>query len=151
MQTASEAASVIAALPSIDGPFGKAARLGKTILLIEAEAFVRKATAEVLESAGYGVVVARGAIEALAACRRCSQVIDLLLSDVEMLGMSGSELTAELNVLCPRAQVLLMSGSNDDLAVSQSSPHCKTYLGKPFSVPVLLRKVQEALGESLII
>jgi two-component system cell cycle sensor histidine kinase/response regulator CckA len=151
MQTASEAASVIAVQPSIDGPFGKAGRLGKTILLIEAEAFVRKATAEVLESAGYGVVVARSAIEALTACRRCSQVIDLLLSDVEMLGISGIDLTAELNVLCPRVQVLLMSGSKDDLAVSQLSPHCKTYLGKPFSGPVLLKKVQEALGETLVI
>jgi|SRR5271170_4746204 len=149
MQTALEAASVIAAQPTVDSRFGKAGRVGKTILLVEAEAFVRKATAEVLESAGYGVVAARSPIEALAACRRCSQVIDLLLSDVEMFGMSGSELTAELNVLCPRAQVLLMNGSKDDLAVSQLS--CKTYLGKPFSVPVLLRKVQEALGETLII
>src|SRR5271169_5407250 len=61
----------------------------ETILLVEDEGFVRKVTAEVLESAGYKVVIAGNAGEALEVYRRLSGPVDLLLADVVMPGMSG--------------------------------------------------------------
>jgi two-component system, cell cycle response regulator CpdR len=149
MQTALEVASVTATQATLGGAFGETRPQRKTILLVEPEAFVRKATAEVLQSAGYGVTLARSAIEALEACGRYSQVDLLLLSDVKMSGMNGRELAEKFNILRPQAQVLLMSGSEDELASGQLSPYCRTYLGKPFSASVLLRKVSEALDETL--
>jgi CheY-like chemotaxis protein len=124
----------------------------KTILLVEDEAFVREAIAEALQSAGYTVLIARSAEEAIEACRRRAQPVDLLLADVVMPGMSGYELAAEFLALCPSAPVLLMSGYVDELGLSTSSPYSKTYvdskayLGKPFSISSLLNKVREALG-----
>jgi CheY-like chemotaxis protein len=117
----------------------------ETILLVEDEGFVRKVTAEVLESAGYKLVIARSSAEALDAYRQLSKPVDLLLADVVMPGMSGCHLAGEFESLCPRARVLLMSGHAGQLATCQVSAYSNTYLAKPFSARVLLKKVREVL------
>jgi CheY-like chemotaxis protein len=117
----------------------------ETILLVEDEAFVQKVTAEVLESAGYRLIVAGSAREALDACREYSEPVDLLLADVVMPGMNGRELASQFELLCPRAQVLLMTGYAEQLAFSDLAPNHKKYLAKPFSIPILLSRVREAL------
>jgi two-component system cell cycle sensor histidine kinase/response regulator CckA len=120
----------------------------ETILLVEDEGFVRKVAAEVLESAGYKLVIARSGTEALDAYRQLSSPVDLLLADIVMPGMSGRELAAEFEGLCPRTRVLLMSGYAGQLARCQVSPHGETYLAKPFSVRMLLKRVREILDMS---
>jgi two-component system cell cycle sensor histidine kinase/response regulator CckA len=117
----------------------------ETILLVEDEAFVRKVTAEVLESAGYKLLIARNGAEALDACHKSPQPVDLLLADVVMPGMSGRELADEFEGLCPHARILLMSGYAGQLAWCQLSPYGDAYLAKPFSVRGLLKKVREVL------
>lgn len=117
----------------------------ETILLVEDEGFVRKVAAEVLESAGYKLVIARSSAEALGAYRQLSNPVDLLLADIVMPGMSGRELAAEFEGLCPRMRVLLMSGYAGQLAWCQVSPYDKPYLAKPFSVQTLLKRVREIL------
>jgi len=116
----------------------------ETILLVEDEGFVRKITAEVLESAGYKLVIARSSAEALDAYRQLSKPVDLLLADVVMPGMSGCDLAAKFESLCPRTRVLLMSGYAGQ-SWCQVSPYDKTYLAKPFSVQTLLKRVREVL------
>jgi two-component system, cell cycle sensor histidine kinase and response regulator CckA len=137
----------VAAEPMMGVAFAEAAPSPglETILLVEDEAFVRKVTAEVLETAGYSVVIAGNAPEALEAYDRRSQSVDLLLADVVMPGMSGRELAAEFKTRCPLGRVLLMSGYADQLAFCQLSPNCKAYLGKPFSIGTLLKRVREVL------
>jgi len=117
----------------------------KTILLVEDEAFVRRLAAEVLESAGYILMIARSAAEALEACRRGSEPVDLLLADVVMPGMSGRELAAEFENFYPSAQVLLMSGYPEQLALCELSACAQKCLAKPFSVGLLLQRVREML------
>jgi CheY-like chemotaxis protein len=117
----------------------------ETILLVEDEEFVRKATAEVLESAGYRLVIANSAAEALEAHRRCVRPVDLLLADVVMPGMNGRELAAEFKNLCPHARVLLMSGHAEQIAGCERPPYPRECLAKPFSTRVLLKKVREVL------
>src|SRR5580700_4654476 len=86
---------------TIGSAFAKASEWSgpETILLVEDEAFVRAATAEVLESAGYRLVIAGSAAEALEAYRTCSLPVDLLLADIVMPGMNGRELATELERL----------------------------------------------------
>jgi two-component system cell cycle sensor histidine kinase/response regulator CckA len=117
----------------------------ETILLVEDEWFVRKATAEVLESAGYRLVLAKNATEALEACRTCVRPVDLLLTDVIMPGMSGRDLAAEFASLCPRARVLLMSGHQQQLAACERSHDGRKCMAKPFSISTLLNRVRVAL------
>ncbi len=59
--------------------------------------------------------------------------------------MSGRDLAAEFESLCPRTRVLLMSGDAAQLATCRVSPYGQTYLAKPFSVRILLKKVREVL------
>ena len=117
----------------------------ETILLVEDEAFVRKATAEALESAGYRLLIAKNAAEALEAYRSCVWPVDLLLTDVVMPGMSGLDLAAEFESLCPRARVLLMSGHAEQFAGRELSRYSKRCLAKPFSIRALLKRVREVL------
>lgn len=120
----------------------------ETILLVEDEAFVRNVTAEILELAGYRLVIARSAAEALALHPKSSEPVDLLLADVVMPGMSGRELAAEFEGLYPRTLVLLMSGYAEQLTMCELSPSRATYLAKPFSRQALLRKVRAVLDTS---
>ncbi len=136
-------------LAAIGSGFAAAGQWGgpETILLVEDEAFVRKVTAEVLESAGYRVVIARGAAEALEAYRGRPGPPDLLLADVVMPGMSGRELATELESFYPRTRVLLMSGYAEQLVRCESSPYGHEYLAKPFSIGMLLRRVRAVLDK----
>jgi CheY-like chemotaxis protein len=119
----------------------------ETILLVEDEAFVRKVTAEVLESAGYRLVIARDAGEALAYRGRLAPP-DLLLADVIMPGMSGRELAAELASFYPSTRVLLMSGYAEQLT-DPELPSCgREYLAKPFSICTLLSRVRGVLDKA---
>jgi DNA-binding response OmpR family regulator len=133
---------------TIGSAFAKASEWSgpETILLVEDEAFVRAATAEVLESAGYRLVIAGSAAEALEAYRTCSLPVDLLLADIVMPGMNGRELATELERLYPRARVLLMSGYAEQLAGCALFPNGAECLVKPFSVHALLSRVREVLG-----
>ncbi len=118
----------------------------ETILLVEDETFVRQAAAEALESAGYRMLIAGSAAEALEAYRKCFRPVDLLLADVVMPGMSGQELAAQFEGLSPGTRILLMSGYAEQMAACQPSPHARKWLAKPFSVHTLLRTVRETLN-----
>jgi two-component system cell cycle sensor histidine kinase/response regulator CckA len=132
------------AVPGAVEPWGAP----QTILLVEDEAFVRKVAADVLDSAGYRVLIASSATEAFEIYARRSEAVDLLLCDVVLPGMSGPVLAVEFQRMCPRARILLMSGYAEELARCDRSCDSKKYLAKPFSIGTLLSRVREALDKS---
>jgi PleD family two-component response regulator len=86
--------SVVGPLASAEAIIGTSSALTslqgqETIVLVEDEAFVRKATAEALKSVGYSVLTAESAISALRARCEYPDPVDLLLADVVMPGTSG--------------------------------------------------------------
>ena len=119
----------------------------KTILLVEDEEFVRRLAGEVLHSAGYALVTAGNAAQALTACRKYSEPVDLLLADVVMPGMNGHQLAAEFKHYYPSGEVLLMSGYPEQLVLCSLSAGKQKYLAKPFSVDLLLQRVREILDQ----
>lgn len=119
----------------------------RTILLVEDEDAVRQVTRHVLESAGYLVLEASSGEHALAAFHRFDSSIHLLLTDVVMPGMSGTELAAHLEAIRPGFITVFMSGyaGKSDLAQPNTgSP--SYYLQKPFSISLLLSRIAEALS-----
>jgi PAS domain S-box-containing protein len=118
----------------------------ETILLVEDEEVVRKLAREVLESAGYEVMVAGEGEEATRLCIEHPQEIHLLLSDVVMPGASGTEVAARLSSLHPEMKVLFMSGYTDEAIVRHGVLDCRVkFLQKPFSPVSLCRKVRDVL------
>jgi DNA-binding NtrC family response regulator len=120
-------------------------RPGETILLVEDEAFVRNALAEALVGAGYQIVIAATATEALKACS--GENVDLLLTDVVLPGMNGCELAGEFQIVFPRAAILLMSGYTERFVLKEQSAHALEYLAKPFSISILLERIRKVLNK----
>jgi PAS domain S-box-containing protein len=134
-----EAGTAAREVPAVH-PDGK-----ETILLVEDEAEVRTLAGRVLRQAGYAVVEAAGAAEALAVAGSGGARIDLLLTDVVMPGMKGMELARSLRKRRP-LRVLYMSGYTDSDAIRQAVLEPGTaFLQKPFTPDALVRKVGEAL------
>ena len=122
------------------------AAAAETILLVEDEAFVREVTCEVLRSAGYRVVVAQNATEALHAYDRCCGEVDLLLTDVILPGETGRVLVARLRRRDPGLRALFVTGYAEQMGLRESQ--LEGCLAKPFSTDVLLRRVRQLLDRA---
>jgi PAS domain S-box-containing protein len=118
----------------------------ETVLLVEDEEVVRETAMEILQECGYLVLHAKDGKEALQLAHQHPGEIHLMLTDVVMPRMSGRELTEELTLLRPDIKVLYMSGYTDDAIVHHGVLDEGTaFIGKPFSIEALGRKVREML------
>jgi len=118
----------------------------EAILVVEDEASVRQLVQRILEESGYLVAVAGNPAEALEVHRRRDRAIDLLLTDLVMPGMSGSELAERLQTLQPGLSVVFMSGyGHEVLARHGLADEEVLMLSKPFTPDGLLRCVAKAL------
>jgi two-component system, cell cycle sensor histidine kinase and response regulator CckA len=118
----------------------------ETILLVEDEDMVRELAREVLESAGYKVLVASRDEEATLICVEHPGEIHLLLSDVVMPGPSGKEISDRLTVLRPAMKVLFMSGYTQDAIVHHGVLDSGVkFIQKPFSPAALCKRVRVVL------
>jgi signal transduction histidine kinase/PAS domain-containing protein len=124
--------------PSPGGP--------EVILVVEDEPTLLTLVAKGLEAQGYTVLVANGPGEAIRLAAEHAGGIDLLLTDVVMPEMHGRDL---VNLLLPgnaRLTYLFMSGFSehaslgDDLLADEAH-----FIGKPFAVAALARKVRSVL------
>jgi two-component system, response regulator PdtaR len=113
------------------------------ILLVEDETFVRHATREVLDMAGYLVVEAANAEEALITFERKRHTLCAVLSDVTMPGRDGLELANLLHASAPGLPILLMSGYGN--SVVEDIPNRVYYLPKPYNSEALLKALQRCL------
>ncbi len=114
-----------------------------TILLVEDEDMVRDVTSHVLEHEGYRVLSSGNPRQALELVRECPQNLDLMLTDVVMPGMSGTELAARVAALRPGIAVLFMSGYTECQAMPEKfRDTMRDFLPKPFTMASLLGAVQ---------
>jgi signal transduction histidine kinase/ActR/RegA family two-component response regulator len=120
----------------------------ETILLVEDADWVRQLARQVLERAGYRVLEANSADAALQIIEASSNgtMLDLLLTDVVMPGMSGNDMSKHVLVRRPNLPVLYMSGYTDDAIVQHGvlEPGIN-FIQKPFSPDALALKVREVL------
>lgn len=112
-----------------------------TILLVEDEPAIRQLMAGALKSRGYRVLEARHGSEALAMFPEADDVIDLVVTDVRMPYLRGTELIAVLREQRPGLRVLFISGYSD--ASIQHEPH----LYKPFARAEFLAAVDDLLAQ----
>jgi CheY-like chemotaxis protein len=121
----------------------------ETILLVEDGDAVRDVTRQQLERAGYQVLSMASGGEALERASTLERPPHLLLTDVMMPGMNGTELAEKLRVRYPGLPVIFMSGYTERLMLRRASlPASSISLRKPFSLTELLSSVRNKLDES---
>jgi two-component system, cell cycle sensor histidine kinase and response regulator CckA len=117
----------------------------KTILLVEDEDMLRGLIRELLEIKGYQVLEASQGLEAIDVLKRNGKPVDLVLTDVVMPHMSGSELVVHLRKAHPDLKVIFMSGytgsNNAAIHKSLEMPGV-AFLQKPFRLNALISQVE---------
>ena len=118
----------------------------ETVLLVEDDEAMRCLAERILDGDGYQVLTAEdGRAGELVAGQRRGE-IDLLLTDVVMPGMLGSELARRVTEADPRVRVLFMSGYAPPVLVNDGTvPYNAAMVDKPFSADLLLGKVRQVL------
>lgn len=120
------------------------------ILLIEDDELVRKMTLDSLELIGYHPFPAVNGSEAIAFCRRQETTIDLVISDVVLPDMKGTDLWETLSAIRPGLRVLFVSGYTSKAVMSHGVLQSNAaFLQKPFSLEDLAAKIREVLGDPL--
>ncbi|WP_277981460.1 ATP-binding protein [Sphingomonas phyllosphaerae] len=114
-----------------------------TILLVDDDLRVRRATAEVLAQAGHTVIEAADVDEALGLLSSRGAV-DVVVTDFIMPGRSGAELIEQLRADWPRVAVLMVTGHVEDDGVL---PDGVELLRKPYRGATLLAAVEQAVRQ----
>jgi signal transduction histidine kinase/ActR/RegA family two-component response regulator len=136
------------ASPRINAKPETPARPAATVLIVEDEPGVRKVAASAIGRAGYRVVTASNAGEAVKIAQDCR--VDLLFTDMVLPDRSGGELARELLESNPDMRVLITSGYTElsvrlrpaGMILSEGRAH---FIEKPYSVADLAARVDDVL------
>ncbi len=130
-------------------PQGPLARGTETVLLVEDEAALRRATLEFLSLRGYTVLEANDGQDALAVAAKFGKIIDLTVTDVVMPHMSGGQLAKEFAALHPETKILFVSGYAGQTILDHKVVDVEhNFLQKPFTLRQLANKVRAVLDRT---
>lgn len=147
-------APVAAILPSVQAPGAGTTpatlpRLCGTVLIVDDEAHVREMTSLALQMAGLKAMEAPDGEKALQLCRDHPEIVDVILLDLTMPGLSGEETLRRLRMQGATPKVILISGySAADTARRCAQLGAVAFLQKPFEITVLLGELKKHLAES---
>ena len=119
------------------------------ILFVDDDTPVRELCAMMLTSAGYDVVTAKDAADAIRLCHTTSQPIDLLVTDIKMPGLSGIELVENLMGAGLIHRALLISGYIEESDRRRVGRQVQ-FLQKPFTSDALVNSVKALLAPDAI-
>jgi len=131
-----------AVLPTLRPPPPAPVALADTtvlrVLVVDDEPEVRTAVADILGTAGYTTFQAAGGREALA-WLDAGQSVDLVLTDLGMPGMTGTDLARSVRGRWPGLRIGLMTGWDETEApVGEASSIVDFVIAKPFQLSALL-------------
>ncbi|RJP42536.1 MAG: PAS domain-containing sensor histidine kinase [Desulfobacteraceae bacterium] len=118
-----------------------------TVLLVDDEEMIRTIAEEMIRALGYQVITAGGGQEAVTVFQERRNEIDLIILDLIMPKMGGSETFDRLRVIDPDAKILLSSGySVNGEASVVIKKGCNDFIQKPFSIHELSKKIKAVLS-----
>lgn len=121
--------------------------MSQPILLVEDDAGLREALQDTLQLAQYEVLQASSAEEALLQLKQ--HKVQLIVSDVQMGGVSGLTLLRTVREQYPKIPVLMMTAyATVQAAVEAIRLGAVDYLAKPFAPEVLLNTVSRYVSQS---
>jgi two-component system cell cycle sensor histidine kinase/response regulator CckA len=114
---------------------------------VEDEQNVRELVGDFLRHSGYHVLEAEDGDHAMKVAADHRGLIHILVTDVVMPHMSGSELASKLSALRPEMKVLFISGYTDDTVFRHGVLEGGVaYLQKPFNLNSVAQKIREVLS-----
>jgi hypothetical protein len=121
----------------------------ETILVAEDQPDLRWMICQFLQQLGYSVLEAKDGGDAVALAEEYKGTIDVLLTDIVMPHVRGSEVARRLLESRPAMKVIFMSGYTEGAFGSvpdETQESGTTLLQKPFKLDALALKIREALG-----
>ena len=116
------------------------------ILLVEDQPDILLLCRKMLEHQGFTVLAALSPLEAIELAEEKREDIDLLVTDVIMPEMNGTELFQKIEQLCPKLHVLYMSGYTTDFIIQHlRGDEGVNFIEKPFSITAFTKIVQDIL------
>src|SRR5271169_3044868 len=116
------------------------------VLVVDDDDAVRSTTAEILTGLGYAVVQAASGHAALELLDG-NGMIDVLLTDVVMTGMSGPDLARQAQISRPYLPIVFISGYADPAGIGDDG-RAYRLIRKPFRPSDLRRQIEAALAET---
>ena len=108
----------------------------ETLLLVDDEEGIRTVLGISLRDAGYNVITAANAAEALSLFAEHHP--EIILTDIKMPGLSGVELLERVKALDPHVEVIMLTGHGDlDLAIQSLKLNASDFLTKPVNDEIL--------------
>ncbi len=116
----------------------------ETVLLVEDDQAILEMCRMMLERLGYAVLTAKTAVEAIDIAKTYPEDIHLLITDVIMPEMNGSELADRLGEIRPDLKCLFMSGYTADIIAGQGVlSEDMPFISKPFTKKDLDAKIRD--------
>lgn len=120
----------------------------RAVLVVDDEPSVRKVAARILSRAGYSVLEAGSGREAMDVIGSGPERVDVVVSDLVMPEMSGTELMDRLETLEDPPAVVLISGHSEAELGEAGRRKAARFLDKPFTPEVLVQAVQGVLQKA---
>jgi CheY-like chemotaxis protein len=119
------------------------------VVLVDDEDSVREIVHRILVKAGCQVTAFAEAQAALDYIRGCTVAPELLVTDLRMPGMTGSELADAVRLKFPEIRMLFISGYSDMMeSLMVRMRQGDRFLAKPFGPKILLQTIQEMMPAS---
>jgi DNA-binding NtrC family response regulator len=120
-----------------------------TVLVVDDDVEMRELIHDVLKARGHQITTAGSGQEALALLAQTD--FDVVLTDLRMKGMEGTELLTEIKRLYPDIGVILMTAFGSvETAVEAMKHGASDYLTKPVKSDEIVRVVERAVREAAL-
>jgi PAS domain S-box-containing protein len=119
------------------------------ILFVDDEKSIVKLGIKALERFGYTVTGVQDSIEALTLFKSKPEIFDLVITDMAMPVMEGTQLAQKIFEMRPKLPIVICSGFSEKINQERASGfNIKAFIDKPISIKELTTKIREILDQS---
>jgi two-component system, response regulator YesN len=116
-----------------------------TILIVDDDRIFRSEFREVLEDK-YEVLEAAGGEQALEILNQ-PNIVDLVLLDIKMPGMQGTEVLSKIKSISPSVLIVMLTGyGTKEIIIESLRAHADDFLEKPLQIQSALQRIKKLLG-----
>ena len=120
-----------------------------TILLVDDEEIIRITTRNILKDMGYKVILAKDGLEAIKIYSKRAKEIDLIITDMIMPKMNGSDLFHKIKIINPNCPIIMVSGFVKDEDIYElKNIGFSGFLYKPYGYSNLSKVISKVLLEN---